>query len=585
MARLLEGSLEDNVLTMLSWSDQAPQLAMQLDASLFSTREYQRVAATALAHIAQYGVAPRGHLRDELEDEVRRNSFLKRILNAMEILAPKLQVSVIQEQLDHFIAKRRMVLQLESAYDALDREDLPGARQALIQVNDGHQYGPLPHIDWVEYEAETEPPREWIAEGWIPTRTVCSLYGQGGVGKSLLVQQLQTATGLGRPWIGIPVQQVKSYGLYCEDDAGEMKRRQDAIDRLYNCTPQDIARYVRTIPWSGDSVLGVFERGRFRLTSFYYRFREDVLRFGARLVILDTLADCFTGDHNDPTQARHFVQIALKPLALEMDGSVLFCAHPSQHGQESGTGEYGSVQWNAVVRTRSYLTTPKAVNGEEPDANERVFTRPKANYAARDAKVVLYWNDGVLAVKGGADDERPDVRAVFMELLDQVTAEGRQVSAKPNAGNYAPRVFGGHPNRKGWRKNDLEQAMNGLFGEGWIVQIDTKKGTRIIRNPGRQTGEKDALLGSLPGASSVPSPVHCPGVGVLRTPQTPGLGDRGRSGVLAGSVKSDDTEQADDTPSLAGQGIGGSSQSNQQPSPGSASRARADEVVTSATTA
>ena len=41
------------------------------------------------------------------------------------------------------------------------------------------------------------PPRRWIVRDWIPYGGVTGLYGDGGIGKTLLAQQLQSGTALG----------------------------------------------------------------------------------------------------------------------------------------------------------------------------------------------------------------------------------------------------------------------------------------------------------------------------------------------------------------------------------------------------
>jgi Cdc6-like AAA superfamily ATPase len=47
---------------------------------------------------------------------------------------------------------------------------------------------------------EPAKPREWIVPDWIPRGLVTALYGDGGVGKSLLAMQLMSSVALGRPW-------------------------------------------------------------------------------------------------------------------------------------------------------------------------------------------------------------------------------------------------------------------------------------------------------------------------------------------------------------------------------------------------
>ena len=52
------------------------------------------------------------------------------------------------------------------------------------------------------------PERKWIVPDWVPYGVVTGLYGDGGLGKTLLAQQLQTSTALGRRWLGLPTDKV-----------------------------------------------------------------------------------------------------------------------------------------------------------------------------------------------------------------------------------------------------------------------------------------------------------------------------------------------------------------------------------------
>ena len=66
---------------------------------------------------------------------------------------------------------------------------------------------------WDDQEPE---PIRWLVNGCIPRRSVTILSGDSGLGKSLLMQQLQTSCAIGVPWVGNRVEQVRSLGFYCE---------------------------------------------------------------------------------------------------------------------------------------------------------------------------------------------------------------------------------------------------------------------------------------------------------------------------------------------------------------------------------
>jgi 5S rRNA maturation endonuclease (ribonuclease M5) len=80
-----------------------------------------------------------------------------------------------------------------------------------------------------------EPPaREWILKDWIPRGYVSALYGDGGVGKSLLAQQILTAISVGADFITPKYQPSSTVAIFCEDDEDELWRRQAAINRAFN---------------------------------------------------------------------------------------------------------------------------------------------------------------------------------------------------------------------------------------------------------------------------------------------------------------------------------------------------------------
>ncbi len=84
-------------------------------------------------------------------------------------------------------------------------------------------------IDPTTWHGVAVPEREWIVQDWLPVGHVTLLYGDGGVGKTLLAQQLMTSCATGSPWCGLAVQKCRVFGMFCEDDADELHRRQAAI--------------------------------------------------------------------------------------------------------------------------------------------------------------------------------------------------------------------------------------------------------------------------------------------------------------------------------------------------------------------
>ena len=258
------------------------------------------------------------------------------------------------------------------------------------------------------FMGQIPPPRFWVVEDWVPYGVVTGLYGDGGVGKSLIAQQLQTGTALGSTWLGLPVDRIASLGVYCEDDDKELWRRQHDINASY-LADYDAIGLKHWMPRLGeDNILMTFARnGVGELTTFHRHVVEAALDLKARLVIIDTAADTFGGNENDRNQVRQFVQRALGQIALKIDGAVVCCAHPSRAGLTSGsTRNSGSTGWNNAFRSPAwYLFAPK-----KPKGTSRPTRTPASSNAKKEANATprprksrsrLRWHNGVIVPEHG----------------------------------------------------------------------------------------------------------------------------------------------------------------------------------------
>lgn len=345
-------------------------------------------------------------------------------------------------------------------------------------------------VNFAEWQGRSIPSREWLVPGWLPLRHVTSIYGDGGTGKSLVAQQLMTSCAIGAPWIGLQTSRCRTYGLFCEDDDHELLRRQEDINRHLGA---DFADLVDMRAWSllgEDALLMTFDRhGRGELTSLWYELKRRIIEHGAQLLVVDPAADVFGGNEIYRSQVRQFIRACLTRLAIDINGAVLLCAHPSRSGLATGEGDGGSTAWSNSVRSRLFFARPDGGDSDTADPNARVLTRKKANYAARGDEVKMTWRDGVFVPEGApaggilASIDRRSAETAFLEALDQATAAGRNLSDSRNAGNYAPKVLQQMPAGRSFKVRDLERAMNRLFGESKIRVVPygpPSNGTRRI---------------------------------------------------------------------------------------------------------
>jgi RecA-family ATPase len=339
-------------------------------------------------------------------------------------------------------------------------------------------------LDVASWHGKIAPERRWIVDGLLPEGNVTMLAGDGGLGKSILALQAQAACALGKQWLGRPTRPCRSIGLYCEDDEDEIWRRLEAIARDYGATAADLAEHVQIFSRVGlDNLLmewrDQYEQGE--TTGLYSALHNVALDFGAELIVLDSLHDVFGGNENSRAHARQFIG-AIRVIAQEISGAALVTAHPSLSGRNTGTGEAGSTAWNNAVRSRLYLTEPKADDGQADGgpSDYRELRTMKSNYGPLGGKIRLRWNQGVFVpedapgASGGmvASLERRRIDDLFLACLDATLTQGRAVSDSRNAGNYAPRLFAAMAQAQGTKAPELARAMERLFA-GAAIRIGT----------------------------------------------------------------------------------------------------------------
>ena len=165
-------------------------------------------------------------------------------------------------------------------------------------------------VNPTELEFAPVPPRIWIVQDWLPIGTVTGNYGDGGTGKTLLSQLLQTSCATCIPWAGQRVLRCKSFGLYCEDAEEELHRRQDDINTVFDQAYSGLGD-MRWISGVGDdwTLVNFTADGRMHTTERWNLLVREVTAFGARLLCLDTAADLFGGNENDRSQVRRFISL------------------------------------------------------------------------------------------------------------------------------------------------------------------------------------------------------------------------------------------------------------------------------------
>jgi hypothetical protein len=342
-----------------------------------------------------------------------------------------------------------------------------------------------------QWEGLDPSPREWIVEDWVPANHVTGVYGDGGIGKTLVVQQLLTAVASGEPWLGMDVKPSKAFGFLCEDFENDIHITQQAINRDLGITMRSLGDLAFMSRVGEDNVLMSFDKSDTgMLTPLYYELVSSIKDFGAKVVVIDTLADTFGGSENVRTQARQFVANCLGRMAREIGGTVIVCGHPSIAGMQSGQGYGGSTAWNNTFRSRLYLTRPE----DDGDNNARTLERKKANYASTGEPLQLLWADGVLGLAEQKQTSGGPTNNVSLDLartiLTEIEAKWNAKKPYSSANNTGERYVGKMIQKNFKLKKKVAQELvhawwqNGVIDDQ-VVDTHTKlKGLKVTKWPG-----------------------------------------------------------------------------------------------------
>jgi hypothetical protein len=262
------------------------------------------------------------------------------------------------------------------------------------------------------------PEREWIIQDWIPALTITSLYGDGGMGKTLLAQQLGTSCVTGVPWLGLQAAKMPVLAVLCEDDDDELHRRQSSINIAAGTTMHPGLDHL--LLWSRvghENILVNFDQKNVASpTPFFTDLDSRLAAYGQpHLLILDNVADIFGGNEIIRAQVNAFIKSWLGRWVKQYQTTILLLAHPSAAGKTNGSGFSGSTAWNNAVRSRLYLDRP-----EDMDSSQRVLKRLKANYAAsgNDQKLDIVWESGLFTTQPRKDTvDQIEHRAMKNQIL------------------------------------------------------------------------------------------------------------------------------------------------------------------------
>ena len=163
-----------------------------------------------------------------------------------------------------------------------------------------------------------------MVDGWLPIGCVTSCYALGGMGKSMLAQQIATAVALGVSLFGFQVREFGPVlGLFTEDDDDELVRRQVRINRASSCTMRQLGKlHIQGRAGLENMLVHYSASGLPEPQALLELISKACAMIRPKLLILDNIAQMFGGNENDRSQVSDFCN-RLAELARAYDCAVV----------------------------------------------------------------------------------------------------------------------------------------------------------------------------------------------------------------------------------------------------------------------
>jgi DNA polymerase len=317
-------------------------------------------------------------------------------------------------------------------------------------------------------------PRYTVADR-ILAEQVFLLSGEGGTGKSGMVEQLCAAHIIAREWLGGLAQQGPGIYVECEDNEDAFWWRLATFAEYYNVPMEVFVKDLHLFSLVNEnSILAATNKhGIVEPTAAFHHLYEMAGDIKPVQIGIASVANVFAGSEINRTEVQQFLKL-MNRIPAVTKGSLVLVAQPSLTGLASTNlshqGLSGTTQWHNGVRNRAAVEHIKPKEGENiADTGLRSISFFKNQYGPPAAACYVRWQDGMFRpVEGVAKSANERARAaenLTITLLKRFTTQNRNVSINPNPNNYAPKTFAetAEAEAAGITKTDFKKAIERLL--------------------------------------------------------------------------------------------------------------------------
>ena len=239
-------------------------------------------------------------------------------------------------------------------------------------------------------------PQRYVWGERLPFDALSLLAAHGGTGKSLFALQLAAHTAVGKPFLGLPTEQIKTLFFSAEDGTNTIRRRFAAICQDCDLDPEQVERNLVVLDATNAPCLfhEVNSGGGVRTgepTVHYHGLRKTIEAENVGFLIVDNASDSFGANPIDRQAVTKFIR-ALVRLVRDAGGAVLLLSHVNKNTSRAGAKQSNSesyadgAAWHNAARSRLFLNAT--------DQGELTLAHQKNNYGKKQPVFNIAFREG-----------------------------------------------------------------------------------------------------------------------------------------------------------------------------------------------
>ena len=172
---------------------------------------------------------------------------------------------------------------------------------------------------------EPQAPIDWTVEGLISAGSVNVFFGEAGCGKTWTLLDLAVCVADGAPWLGMATKQGPV--LIIDEESGQRRLSRRMGDIMRGHGANDKTPILATS-------LAAFDMGN---KEDYVHLYNLIISTGARLVIIDALADIMPGRDENAVKDTAPIFLSLRKIAEETQAAIIVIHHSNKTGGYRGS--------------------------------------------------------------------------------------------------------------------------------------------------------------------------------------------------------------------------------------------------------